>query len=515
MQALSVISRLVVALLVLAGTSVAARQGERPYSLEAAAKRGMTVPLVTLPAVDANALRSIAPGPPTHAFEARDKRLAIAIGNEVRIDPIDHGIWQSLGDGSLLWRVRVQARGATDLHLGFDRHALPAGAALWVIGDDDYYEGPYTADDAGPLWVPMVPGDTATVELRVPAGTDIAADILALSHVGAGFHDVFARSTHSAGASGACNVNVVCPLGVPYVASSVRSLLRVSGDSDGRTYICTGTLLNDVPGDRRTYVLTAAHCMASTTEVESMRVYWNYKSTQCATTTGYSLAQNQTGATLRATRADADFTLVELNTTPSAAWNLFHAGWDASGVAPSSSIGLHHPRGDVAKVTQGTRAPANYSNCIGTGAGSANTHWLTGPYSQGTTEGGSSGSGLWIPADDASRRGKRLIGVLSGGSALCSVADPTRPDDGLDCYGKLSAAWNGPSAAARLREWLDPAASGTLSVAGIEATPAATTAPTGALATRVASDRRAAANRTNRADPRATPLPFDSRSRRP
>src|SRR5690606_21597523 len=148
---------------------------------------------------------------------------------------------------------------------------------------------------------------------------------------------------------------------------------------DGPTYLCTGTLLNDVPADRKNYVLTAAHCITSPSEAASMRLYWNYRSADCVITTGWSFAQNQTGASLRATRADADFTLVELNQAPDPAWNLFHAGWDAQNIAPSSSIGLHHPSGDVAKVTNGPIAPFTTNNCIGTGGLSSNTHWLTGP----------------------------------------------------------------------------------------------------------------------------------------
>src|SRR5690606_14000742 len=120
---------------------------------------------------------------------------------------------------------------------------------------------------------------------------------------------------------------------------------------------------------------------------------------------------------------------------PNPEWRLFHAGWDASGTPPSNSIGLHHPSGDVAKITSSQTAPRNYDNCIGTGGASRNTHWLSGPYNQGTTEGGSSGSGLWIPATDSNGRGKRLIGVLSGGNAMCSGS---QPDAGVDCYGKFS-----------------------------------------------------------------------------
>ena len=166
----------------------------------------------------------------------------------------------------------------------------------------------------------------------------------------------------------------------------------------------------------------------------------------------------------------------------------------------------------MAKVTAGASAPSNYSNCIGTGAGSSNTHWLTGPYTQGTTEGGSSGSGLWIPASDPGGRGKRLIGVLSGGTALCSTTNPTQPDNGVDCYGKFSVAWNGATAAVRLRDWLDPAASGTLVVTGVDR--AASTATPGGLANPTVARRQAAANR-NLEEPRlARPLPFDPDTRR-
>jgi hypothetical protein len=223
--------------------------------------------------------------------------------------------------------------------------------------------------------------------------------------------------------------------------------------------------MSDVPADRKNYVLTAAQCLATPTEAASMRMYWNYRSTTCAGNNGISFTQNQTGTTLRATRADADFTLVELNQAPDPSWNLFHAGWDATNIAPSGSIGIHHPRQDALKINNSPVAPTTIDNCIGTGPGSSNTHWRTGPYDQGTTEGGSSGSGLWIPSSAPGGNGRRLIGVLSGGTAACM---DTVPDNGWDCYGKFSAGWDGPSASSRLRDWLDPAGTGAQSIAGID-----------------------------------------------
>ena len=63
----------------------------------------------------------------------------------------------------------------------------------------------------------------------------------------------------------------------------------------------------------------------------------------------------------------------------------------------------------------------------------------------GTTEGGSSGSGLW-------NESHRLIGQLQGGFAACGNDDP-------DWYGRFDVSWDGASSASRLRDWLDPDAS--------------------------------------------------------
>lgn len=472
-------------------TTAEARKGEAPYSIGMSTKSELAIPETVLAAIDVAALRATDDAKLQRSDIAHAKRLAIAEERVVALSPTSSGQWQLLADGDLLWRIRVSVPGATDLHLGFGTGILPAGASLWVIGAGDYYEGPYTDADATPLWIPMVPGDQATIELHLPAGSPINDQLIELTSVGAGFRDVFNAPSKvgQPGASGACNINVVCPLGQPYTDEDrALAYYEFRADDDGFTYICTATLLNDVPADRKNFVLTAAHCLSSQTEAASMRLYWNYQSTDCVITTGWSFGQNQTGASLRATRADADFSLVELNQAPDPAWNLFHAGWDAENIAPTSSIGLHHPRGDVAKVDNSPSAPRTTNNCIGTGGVSSNTHWLTGPYDQGTTEGGSSGSGLWIPSSDASGRGRRLIGVLSGGTAACFGANP---DNGVDCYGKFSAAWDGPSPSSRLRDWLDPGATATTTVAGVNHVASTTTPIDPALATRVAAERDA------------------------
>jgi hypothetical protein len=463
----------VAALLVLAVLSVGlqARHGELPYSLAHRAKVGVNLPIEDVRPIDA-AQKRMQLDQHADPSAPHTKRLQVAENNAVSITPQANGVWETLADGSRLWRVRVRAAGATDLRLGFEQFALPPGATLYVIGADDYYQGPYLATDVtGTTFnAPAVPGDTATIELRIPADSNLAPDALRLTRVGAGFRDLFGRAKADStgpGTSGACNVNVICPLGQPY-PNEIRAVgyYEFQADADHGYYICTGTLLADVPRDRKNYFLTAAHCVASNTETASMVIYWNYQSTQCAALAapaGGFLADDLHGATLRASRADADFSLVELTQSPQTAWNPYYAGWDASGTVPSGTIGLHHPSGDVKKITAGP-APATTSNCIASGTTSS-THWLTGPYSQGTTEGGSSGSGLFAPAADGSHA-KLLIGTLSGGGAACSSISPGQPNSENDCYGKFAAAWNGASSSTRLRDWLDPANTGALSLQG-------------------------------------------------
>ncbi|MFC4820469.1 trypsin-like serine peptidase [Dokdonella ginsengisoli] len=462
--------------LAVAAPDAAARQGEPPYSLRQNAKLARVLPLAELAPLDAAMRRLEIDTAAAASLGARTKRTAVADPRTVSLTPQRDGVWDSLADGSQLWRVQVRAAGATDLRLAFDRYALPAGATLYVIGADGYYQGPYAADDGhGRFHAPVVPGDTATVELRVPAAAwPLADDALELSRVGAGFRDAFGREPidlvklGSPGRSGACNVNVVCPLGAPY-GDEIRAVAYYEyfDDVEQGYYICSGTLLNNAARDRRNLFLTAAHCVSRASQAASMVLYWNYQSTQCvvlAAPGGGYFNDNQSGAALRATRPDVDVTLVELDQPPQSDWHVYYAGWDAGGAAPGGTIGIHHPRGDVKKITAGP-APSVSGNCTVASPTAPNTHWRAGPYSQGTTEGGSSGSALFARAGDVGQ--KRVIGTLSGGNALCQG---TEPNAAQDCYGRVAIAWNGTNAAARLRDWLDPAGSGAIALDGLDST---------------------------------------------
>ena len=191
--------------------------------------------------------------------------------------------------------------------------------------------------------------------------------------------------------------------------------------------------------------------MSQQSVVDTATFYWNYESPVCGQLGGGQRNQNQTGATLRATRQDVDMTLLELAQEPDAAFNVHYAGWDRSGTAPQGSVGIHHPAGREKVISFNNDALTVRGSCITSSAN--DTHWNVDDWEDGTTAGGSSGSGLWDPAT------QRIVGFLSGGAASCNVID-------FDCYGRVSIAWDGANAGSRLRDWLDPSNSGITGIDG-------------------------------------------------
>ena len=366
--------------------------------------------------------------------------------------PATDGSWEQRTDGSRVWRLRVQAPAATDLNFGFDRFHLPEGAALWASADSEsYWEGPYTAADNeahGELWTPVVPGDSATITLLVPPDPDFEP-ALRLIQVGRGYRDLLGRlGDPLVPKSGACNNDVVCPEGDPW-RDEINS---VAVYSTGGSLFCTGQMIVDVPRSFRNWFLTANHCGLRAGNAASLVVYWNFQASMCGGARDGSLDQNQTGSTFRAREAGTDMCLMELDDDPDPSFNVYYAGWDATDTPAQATVGIHHPSTDEKAITFNEDPITTADSCIG---GGVDSHWWITEYEDGTTEGGSSGSGLW----DADSH--LLIGFLSGGLASCN-----RPDE-YDCYGRFGAAWDrGATPDARLKDWLDPGDTGELTAPG-------------------------------------------------
>ncbi len=424
-----------------------------------------------------------------------------AISEQVAISPANHGTWEDLGNGQMLWRLRIQGReGTTSLNLGFTRFKLTPGSRLLLYSTDGTRIGtPFTAADNekhGQLWTPVILTNDLIVELTVPK-KDRRTELLELGVINQGYRGFGTQSAVDYEKSGSCNLDVEClDLGDTW-----REETRAVGViSTGGSTFCTGSLVNNTANDRKMFFMTANHCGINSGNAASLVVYWNYQNSFCRTPGSAAsgqvgdgtLTQFHTGSFFRAANSPSDFTLVELDDPPVTLYNHRWAGWDRStgshtctAASPCSSI--HHPSTDEKRITYVTTdmVSTSYSGTTSPGDG---THlwaqWATdppGPFTvPGVTEPGSSGSPLYNSAG-------RFVGQLHGGPSACGATG----NNLSDYYGRFSVSWTGGGTnSTRLSNWLDPGNTGATTTDGLDVFSGPCTpplAPTGVTATAVSS----------------------------
>ena len=363
------------------------------------------------------------------------------------------GTWETLNNGSRLWRLRIASPGALSLNLGLERFELPDGAEFWILAPDGSgAQGPYTKSNqngTGGLWTAVVIGEEIVIELRVPKGAEASIKIISVNH---GYRFFGEREALIPTKRGTCNVNVVCPEGDLW-RDQIRSVARISISG---IYLCTAQLVNNTADDLTPYLLTAQHCVEQASEAPTVVAYWNFQSPTCSDAAGGNLGQNQSGSTFISSSEYAtgsDFTLLELDDQPQPSFNVYYSGWDARDQLPSATAVIHHPSGDEKSISLDDDPPTVTS--FGGSASPGDSRYLrVADWDLGTTEGGSSGSCLF---DSAS---KRCVGTLSGGYAACGNDEP-------DWFGWVHAHWIGEgSSATRLSDWLDPGNTGVMTWGG-------------------------------------------------
>ena len=371
--------------------------------------------------------------------------------------------WQSTPDGGQVGAISFSAQGAKGLRLGVLVKKLPGGAVLRVYSQsapDQVYQvsgqevlqridanlaAGDRSDEARTWWTPYLGQPDATLELELPPGTPVNSLDIAVPRLSHIFADLEALATQDAlklqvGESAYCQLDANCYSDLQDERDAVARMIYVKS---GSAYLCTGTLLNDRESTGTPYFISANHCISSQTVASSLQTDWFYRSASCRSSQVNPGATQRTGgATLLFTSASTDTSFLRLNSTPPA--GAVFAGWTSAALSMGQAVStLHHPKGDLLKYSNGSIT--GFYNCnVGGGAtfsctggtSSASSHYdMT--FSQGMTEGGSSGSGIF--------QNGYLVGVLSGGSSSCTAA----PGGNYSMYGRFDLAYQ-----AGIKQWL-------------------------------------------------------------
>jgi hypothetical protein len=237
------------------------------------------------------------------------------------------------------------------------------------------------------------------------------------------------------GASGACEVDVAC-VATPAALSQARAVAKLLFTERGNSFVCTGTLLNDSIASNTPYLYTASHCMASQERASSLVTYWFFDAIACGSLSVPPYKTVTGGAVLLGRSVDSDWALVRLNTAPPA--NAMFSAWRAEAIPDFRAVTvIHHPHGDLKKLSDGSKS--DYFTF------SDNTSFARVRYTLGSTELGSSGSGLLTLGSNGSFY--ELRGGLYAGNGSCSNPNGTDVYSRLDLAIPLIAQYLTPAAA--------------------------------------------------------------------
>ena len=369
------------------------------------------------------------------AVQSKDVAQRFAAPIEVKLN-LNNGIWTDLPDGGKIWQLEVISENALNLNFQFSQFFLPIGGEFYLYSSDKKdIRGAFTSENNridNSFAVYLIKGESVVLEYYQPNITTELPKI-EIERVLHGY-----KSTQGFGQSGSCNNNVNCPAGLDWQNEKKSVALIVSGGVNGTRW-CSGAMINNEREDGTPFFLTANHCLTGTEN--NWAFIYNYESPNCTDIDG-SFSESVLGATVLASGFDSDFALLLLDNIPPTTYNTYHSGWDANDVLKDSVVGVHHPKGDIKKIS------FDYDSIESSGYYSiGNDHWEVLDWDTGTTEPTSSGSPLYD-------KNHRIIGQLHGGDAACGNNDE-------DYYGKFSYSWNtGTLPSTQLMHWLDPDSTG-------------------------------------------------------
>lgn len=352
---------------------------------------------------------------------------------------------QTISAGNIGWKLNLTSKNAVSLNIVLEKISLACNGQLYFYNKrGTIIQGPITYSLLGNvdrLSSSVLPGDTISVEYFQPL-TSSEMPVINISKVVYGYRS-FSGLDGDYGTSESCNIDINCPQGQSWCVQA-RAINRILINDNAW---CTGATVNTLQQNLRGYVLTANHCL--TNDLSAWQFEFHYKDPYCNAPLYSGLTWTFLGSVLRANWIGTDFALLEMNNYNASnnihrLANIHLAGWSRNAASPPNSTAIHHPSGDVMKISiENDPATSTFFN----NNTPANSHWQV-HFEAGTVEHASSGSPLFD-------QNKRIVGQLHGnlnynsGASYCSIPD--------GWYGKFDRSWAGNgTSASRLSDWLDP-----------------------------------------------------------
>lgn len=406
-------------------------------------------------------------------------RYRIGVGTKVQISPENSGTWFTEVNGDRVWQLHIQYPGAEALSFMFSEFVLHNHATMDVLSmNGTKLHQTYTAADVmehRQQNMSLCYGDDVVLQLREPAGT--TPSTVLIDEIFYGYRGTGNPNVAKINESDPCEVNVNCSEGNEW-QDEKRGVVRILVVDSGFQGWCSGSLVNNVRQDCKPYLLTALHCgvTASTANFNQWRFYFGYEANDCTNPTTAGILDDHwvMGCVKLASSNDnggdsgSDFLLVQMGTVATedatitkikgVHFNAYWNGWDANNTASPSGVSIHHPAGDIKKISTYTGSLST------TGWGISGTHWRVTwagtANGHGVTEGGSSGSPIFTYNGGNSR----IVGTLTGGSSFCTATSSP------DAYGKMSYHWtsNGSPSNEQLKTFLDPDNTGAMVLNGAD-----------------------------------------------
>ncbi len=384
------------------------------------------------------------------------------------------GTWDTLVNGDRIWRLRIKCPLAYSINLLFENFILSENSDLFYYNvSNDFILGPFNRRinrQHRKYATHLIKGNDIIIELFEPK-SEMGQNNFNIKRIVYGYKDVFpafnTTSNHIKNyeqlqSSGWCNIDVNCPEGDDWCKEKFSVALVLLPTNDVYYAQCSGSLLNNTRNDYIPYFLTAFHCLdnyaprgsLSQTEIDNVDEWsfrFGYMRDGCNNGRVIQF-YDYSGADFVSGWSTSDFALIQLQTQPQSGEqeyfdDVYFNGWDRTGSIPNTVTGIHHPSGDLMKISHDYEPPVitgyPIANTLCNQEYQYNFVWRV-VWNLGTTEHVSSGSPLF---DD----NKRVIGQLFNGCASCSYQNQR------DYYGRLSISWEGGGTPeTRLKDWLDP-----------------------------------------------------------